>query len=118
MNMETIAVETPRWLSELRRQCAIKPQSKVAKELGYSSAVVSQVLAGKYKGNIQRVSETICSVYLGETVICPVMGELEKHRCRRFQQETFSAVNPLRVRRYRACRSGCINSELESYSHV
>jgi len=111
--METIAVETPRWLLELRNQCRKKPQTKVAAELGYSPATVNQVLAGKYKGSLARVAETVCSVYLGETVICPVMGELEKHRCRQFQKEPFAATNPVRVRRYRACRMGCPNSQLQ-----
>lgn len=111
--MNIIATETPRWLVELQQQCNGKSQTKVAKELGYSPAVINQVLKGTYKGNLSNVAETICSVYLGETVICPVMGELEKHRCKQFQKETFSATNPVRIRRYRACRSGCINSEVQ-----
>jgi len=111
--MENFARKTPRWLSELRIQCKKKPQTKVAQELSYSPAVINQVLAGKYKGNLERVAETVCSVYLGETVICPVMGELEKHRCRQFQKETFSATNPIRIRRFRACRTGCINSDIQ-----
>lgn len=109
---DLIASEVPRWLSELRVQVASKTQAKVAAELGYSPAVINQVLASKYKGNLPRFAETVRSVYLGETVFCPVMGELEKHRCRQYQKEPFSATNPVRVRRYRACRAGCINSEI------
>lgn len=109
----TIATDTPRWLNELHRQCNAKSQTSVAKQLGYSVAVINQVLSGKYKGNLSRVAETVCSVFLGETVICPVMGELEKHRCRQFQKEPFAATNPTRIRRYRACRSGCTNSEIK-----
>lgn len=108
-----IAVEEPRWLVELRNQCNRRPQRKVAKELGYSSSVVSQVLKGKYAGNLNNVAEMVCSVYLGQTVICPVMGELEVHRCKQYQKETFSATNRQRVRRYRACRTGCVNSDIE-----
>lgn len=110
--MEVIAIDTPRWLVELKAQCNSKSQNKVAEELGYSPAVVSQVLKGVYKGDVQGVAEMVCSVYLGKVVICPVMGELEKHRCKQFQKEPFSATNQTRVRRYRACRTGCINSEI------
>ncbi len=111
--MEAIATDAPRWLMELQRQCKTKPQTKVARELGYSAAVINQVLKGAYKGNLKNVADAVCSVYLGETVICPVMGELEKHRCKQFQKDTFSATNPIRIRRYRACRSGCINSDIQ-----
>jgi len=108
-----LASNEPLWLKELRDQCSRQPQSKVAKEMGYSPAVINQVLAGKYRGSLEKVSSMVCSLYLGETVICPVMGELPTHRCKQYQQETFSATNPLRVRRYRACRAGCHNSEIE-----
>lgn len=110
--MNNIVTE-PLWLKELRNQCNKKPQNKIAKEMGYSPAVINQVLAGKYKGSLDKVSKMVCSLYLGETVICPVMGELPTHLCKKYQQETFSATNPIRVRRYRACRSGCTNSEIQ-----
>lgn len=111
--MNNVIHDEPLWLKELRSQCQKKPQSTIAKEMGYSPAVINQVLAGKYKGSLDKVSKMVCSLYLDETVICPVMGELAAHRCQQYQQETFSATNPIRVRRYRACRSGCINSELK-----
>ena len=106
-------IDQPRWLIELRKQCQEKTQVKVGKTLAYSSTTINQVLKGKYKGDLDKFAKKVCSVYLGETVICPVMGEIPTHECAKYQQETFSATNPIRVRRYRACRSGCVNSEIE-----
>ena len=104
--------EEPLWLKELRAQCEKKSQNKVAKELGYSTAVINQVLKKKYQGNVKKLSSIVCSLYIGKTVICPVMGEIPSHQCTSYQQETFSATNPLRVKRYQACRSSCNNSKL------
>ena len=104
--------DEPLWLKALRAQCEKKSQNKVAKELGYSTAVINQVLKNKYQGNVKKLSSVVCSLYLGKTVICPVMGEIPAHQCTSYQQETFSATNPMRVQRYRACRSGCENSQL------
>jgi hypothetical protein len=112
--MEVIAADTPRWLAELERQCRLKTQTKVGKEIGYSSSVVSQVRNRKYEGgNLEAVAARIRSVYLGETVMCPVTGELEKHLCQQFQKEPYLNTNLIRRRRYKACRSGCINSQIE-----
>ncbi len=49
---------------------------------------------------------------MGMTVTCPVLQEIPANRCLEIQNQPFAATNPVRVRLYHACRSGCPNSRL------
>lgn len=111
---DIIATNQPLWIKELRKQVELHGQKKVALEIGYSHALVSQVINGKYSGDLNSVERAVRGAYLGDTVNCPVMGELESNRCMQFQKEPFTATNPVRVKRFRACRSGCIYSSLDA----
>lgn len=107
----------PDWLAVLRQQCQATSQTAVAQRLrqadGYpSAAVINQALKGKYAGNIDRLRALVEGVYLGKTVVCPVVGEIARSDCEAHQRAPFAATNPLRVRLYRACRSGCPHSKL------
>lgn len=93
-----------RWLEELRSQCTQKSQAEVSRELGVSSAMISQVLKDKYPGDLSRLEKLVRGEYLGETVACPVLGELELDNCQRYQRERGTTHNPLRVQLYRACK--------------
>ncbi|PHS66344.1 MAG: transcriptional regulator [Thalassobium sp.] len=106
-----IDVSEPRWLTELRRQCMATSQRKVAAELGVSTAMISQALKDKYPGDISKLERAVRGAYLGDTVSCPVLGELETNKCLRYQREKLSAVNPMRVQLFRACNGFCENSE-------
>lgn len=113
--MNSIAVidvdyHEPRWLNELRSQCASLGRQKVSDITGYSRATLSQVLNNKYKGNLKEVEKAVRGAFLGETVMCPVLGELETNKCMSYQKEKRSAVNPLRVQLYRNCNGNCPNS--------
>lgn len=104
--METITTTTlneQRWLQELRAQCQITSQPKVAKVLGYSPAVINQVLKGTYKGDIKKVEQKVRGAFLGETVGCPILGELERNKCIEHQNAKYSSVNRLAVQLYRKC---------------
>ena len=109
MNMLVSTKEEPRWMQELRKHCNQKSQRKVAYELDYSPTVISQVLKGIYQGNIKKFEQTVRGAYLGETVNCPVLGELEKNRCIEYQNQKMNNVNPLRVLLFKACNGGCSN---------
>lgn len=104
--------QEPRWLQVLREQCKGKSQKRVAEEIGYSPAVVNQVLGNKYKGDINKVEKAVRGAYLGDTVRCPVLGELPVNRCMEYQRQPFAATNPTRVQLYRACRKTCIHSKI------
>lgn len=104
--------DEPVWIATLREQCRAKTQSVVAKEIGYSPAVVNQVLQSKYKGDSLRVEKAVRGAYMGETVKCPIKGEIPVNHCMEIQKQPYASTNPQRIRLYRACRAGCVNSQI------
>jgi len=91
------------WLEVLRAACKARTQVQVARELGYSAAVVSQVLSGNYKGDVKAVQQAVEGALMGATVECPVVGELPRQRCVENQRRCFAATNPARIAFARAC---------------
>lgn len=108
-----IATDEPLWIRTLREQCDETSQTQVAKEIGYSNAVVNQVLKATYKGDVKKVEQAVRGRYLGETVGCPVMGETPANVCIEVQRQPYAATNRQRVQLFRACRSGCTYSQLK-----
>jgi hypothetical protein len=94
---------TPPEVVALAEACAARTARAVSGELGYSPAVISHVLAAKYPGDTQLVFAKIRGALMGETVSCPVLGEIGRDRCLAEQKRPFSAANPARVRLHRAC---------------
>jgi len=106
----TVDRDPHQWIVVLRDECERHTQKWVADQIGYSAAVVNQVLKGSYKGDLRAVEKAVRGALLNETVQCPVLGELAGNRCLAYQRLPFSAVNPTRVELYRACR-GCVHNE-------
>jgi DNA-binding transcriptional regulator YdaS (Cro superfamily) len=103
----------PDWIAALAAECDRGgSQSRVADELGYSPAVISQVIRNRYPGDLARIEQLVRGRYLGKTVTCPVLEEIPRHACLRHQAVKLDAVstNPFRVELYRACRAGCPHS--------
>lgn len=96
-------------IDALRAACAASSQKAVAERIGYSTATVSQVLSGTYKGDLNRVYSAIEGAYLAAVVACPILGELPQQECLRHQRQPFNPSNPMRVRLYRACHATCPN---------
>lgn len=113
-NIITTVVQESRWLQELRAQCQTTSQPKVAKVLGYSPAVINQVLKGTYKGDIKKVEQKVRGCYLGETVGCPILGELERNKCIEHQNAKYSSVNRLKVQLFKACPNCRYNTSSEA----
>lgn len=101
------------WFQVLESKVKNASQGKIAKELGVSTAMLNQVLHGKYKGNIDTIKNRVEGRYLRHHVQCPVAGEISVDTCRDNQVRPFSSTNPQRVRLYRACRGGCPHSQLQ-----
>lgn len=102
---------TDRWIDALRIEVEkAGSQARVGEMIGYSAAVVNQVLKGVYKGDIEKVRAKIEGAFMGATIDCPVVGEIPRNRCIDHQSRPFAATNPMRVQLYRACRSGCPNA--------
>lgn len=100
------------WINELSAACGRLGQKEVARRVGYSSAVISQVLNGKYPGDIDRVQAQVEGVLMKRVVDCPMLGEITRDVCRGHQRRKFSATNPMRVQMFRACRNNCPHSTL------
>lgn len=92
------------WLDCLRAACQHESQKAVASRIGYSAAVVNQVLKGTYKGDMGRVQAAVEGALLSTTVECPVIGELPRQRCIEYQRSPYAPTNPMRVQLYRTCR--------------
>jgi hypothetical protein len=78
--------------------------SAAARAIGYSPAVVSHVLANRYPGDLSAVFAKIRGVWLGEMVVCPVLGEIGRDQCLREQKRPFAATNSSRARLFHACK--------------
>lgn len=79
-------------------------QSAVARRIGYSPAAVSQVLSGKYGGDMGIFLAKVEEVYGSRQVDCLVLGRIGLSRCAEERRTPFSASNPVRVRLYRVCK--------------
>lgn len=95
------------WLDVLREQCEKRSQAQVSKMLGYSPAVINQVLKQAYKGNLNKVEMAVKGCFMAQTVSCPVLGEIQHHHCLNYQKLPFAAINPQRVQLYKACHGDC-----------
>lgn len=95
----------PDWVEALARVCAASTQARVAKELGRSASLVSQVLRARYPGNLDAVEDLVRGRYMNGTVACPAQGDLATHICRlwRDRSKNFSGHNAEWVRMHRAC---------------
>jgi hypothetical protein len=102
------------WFATLAAECG-RPgnsQANVAKQLRHgassgfpSTATLSQVLAGKYKGDVARIQGLVEGTFMGKTVECPVLGELGREICMKHQTRKPGASNPIRARLAEACKS-------------
>ncbi|HET7300092.1 MAG TPA: hypothetical protein VFJ01_05510 [Oleiagrimonas sp.] len=98
------------WIEILRAACAQASQAAVARKLGYTAPVVSQVLNGTYKGDLKRVQAAVEGALMQVEVDCPLLGLISRQRCVEMQRRPFTPTNPMNVKLYRACRSGCAHS--------
>jgi hypothetical protein len=107
--------EMPEWIAELAGACDAASQNKVARKLGCSASVVSQVLSRSYRGSLETVEQRVRGALMAETLICPVMGEIRRSLCvdnQRFARGKFQASSSMRARLYRACRGSCGHSRI------
>ncbi len=94
----------------LAEACKAQTSRAVAKRLAYSDAVISHVLGNKYPGDVAKVLATIRGALMGETVLCPILGDIGRDRCFREQATPFAATNSTRARLSHACKT-CPNRQ-------
>lgn len=78
------------WHEELKRVLGQMSQAQVARRLGYDSgSIVSQVVHGKYRGDVAKFREAFLGQFMGQKVYCPAVGmEIWRDQCQGFQEQT------------------------------
>jgi len=104
----------PDWVEELARLATNEGLNACAKRLNYSGAAISYTINNKYLGDLGKIEETVRGALMGETVMCPVLGEMTRNVCLDWQAKPRAVTNPIRTKVYRACRNGCSNSRLKN----
>lgn len=105
-----LGAATPDWLAELAQIADARGLKFVADELDYSRSTISQVISGKYPGDLNRVEQLVRGAFMGLTVQCPVLGEVGRDRCLSEQKKPFMATSAMRAQLFHSCRSGCPNA--------
>lgn len=108
--------DLPGWIETLAIECGRSSQNVVAKRLGRSAAMVSQVLRRKYPGDLAALEERVRSIFENAVVQCPALGVMPAHACQDWQLKSrkFLIGNPQRSRMYRACQS-CPRNKKETH---
>jgi hypothetical protein len=95
----------PDWVLALADEMSRTSGAAAARKVGYSQAVLSTIISGTYRGNRERVAETVRGALMGATVTCPVLGDIGRDRCLDEQRQPFRATSAMRARLYHACRA-------------
>ncbi|WP_323763302.1 hypothetical protein [Marinovum sp.] len=97
--------DMPDWVALLASACAGASQNQVAKRLGVSATLVSNVLGAKYTGDMTRVEDIVRGAYARLVTDCPALGELPTDICRKWRRKArkLNSANSLNVTMFRAC---------------
>jgi len=106
------------WIDVLKIECSRSSQSRVANLLrqtdGFPSpTVINQIIKGKYPGRTDRLKALVEGRFMAGTVVCPVMGVISSDHCVEIQSRKFAPINHQWVKLYKACRGGCLNSNIK-----
>lgn len=104
--------DPPKWVERLAEQASGSSASAVAGRLGCAPSVVSQVISNSYRGRFDRIEAAVRGAFMGETVDCPVVGEIGMDRCRDEQRQPFRATSAMRAQLFHACQT-CSNREVK-----
>lgn len=97
------------WLKLLGNECEKSSLRAVGARIGYSSATISMVLKGTYKGDIKAVERAV-NIKLGNDFIdCPMLGNITADICTGHQTKPFSSSSSFRIKMFKACRE-CPNN--------
>lgn len=109
----------PAWVEGLAKVCAETSQNKVAANLGVSAALISNVLANKYPGDLARISGLYRGAYESAEVDCPGLGRVGLDKCDGWRKKVKLKHRPnaLAVMMYRACTACPIYLKTDGDSH-
>lgn len=105
---DTWGADPPEWVSVLAQEADRTSGAKAGARIGYSPAVVSQVIRCKYRGDMGKVERAVQSALMGAAVVCPDLGEIKLAACIEHQKHARAGNrgNTFRARMARAC-GGC-----------
>lgn len=97
--------DLPDWIEAMAIECGDASQAAVARALGRSGSMISQVLRNRYAGDLAALEEVFRGAYMQARVHCPALGAIPTNDCQTWRRKArqFVTGNPLRVRMYRAC---------------
>lgn len=97
--------DLPDWVLGLAQECAKTSQNKVAVKMGYSAALISQVLSRKYPGDLSGVRDRYLGIYEAQVVDCPELGNMPLHICQNWRKKArqLQPANARNVQMFRAC---------------
>lgn len=95
----------PDWIIVLAEEVDRTSQTVAGRRIGYSSSVISQTLAGSYKGDLRSLEAAVRGALMGATLECPVLGEIAKDHCLEEQKIARAATSGLRMQLARACKT-------------
>ncbi|HEY5209610.1 MAG TPA: transcriptional regulator [Stellaceae bacterium] len=96
----------PDWVLVMAEEATRTSGAALAKRLGYSSSVVSQVLNHRYSlGDLDRVEAAVRGALMGVTVVCPVLGEIGRDHCLMERREPHRATSAMRAQLFHACKT-------------
>lgn len=95
----------PDWIVELVSVADADGLAGAEKRVGYSRSALSTIIAGKYKGDLDRVEQVVRGALMSETVDCPVLGVLGRDRCLEWQTKPFAPTSSHRMTMRRACKT-------------
>jgi len=95
----------PDWVAALAEACDRESQNKVARQMGRSASLVSNILRNRYPADTSIIEDIVRGTFMSENVDCPVLGEIGKQVCRKWRSKArqFENVNSQQVTMYRAC---------------
>lgn len=106
----------PEWVQGLAQECDRTSQSKVAKALGVSSAMISNIIGSQYQGDMKRAEDLYRGTFKSETLRCPALGDLKLDQCRMWRERSKKLIsaNARNVTMYRACNACPVNTSSEA----
>lgn len=92
------------WLIELATLADREGLGGAEKVIGYSRSAISNVINGKYPGDVGRIEQMVRGVLLAETVNCPVLGSMARNVCLDWQKRPYTDASALHIRMHRSCK--------------
>lgn len=99
--------DAPDWVIALADACADRSQTAVARQIGFSSTTISQIMRKKYDASMDSIAAAVKGAFLGSHISCPILGEIARDKCVNEQRRITPGSSPVSIRLHRACRSGC-----------